>query len=107
MSEISIDQTQIRSLMAGHLRASDEGSEVTLAGWVHRRRDLGGLLFIDLRDRSGLVQVSFGPDWTETTSLESSRVLSHEDVIQVKGIVVVRPQGAKNLDLATGELGII
>ena len=106
MSEISIDQTQIRSLMAGHLRASDEGSEVTLAGWVHRRRDLGGLLFIDLRDRSGLVQVSFGPDWTETTSLESSRVLSHEDVIQVKGIVVVRPQGAKNLDLATGEIEV-
>jgi len=92
--------------MVGRIRASHEGSEVTLAGWVHRRRDLGGLLFVDLRDRSGLVQVSFGPDWTEEASLECARGLGHEDVIQVKGIVVLRPQGAQNPDMGTGEIEV-
>ena len=106
MSETSIERTQIRSRMVGRIRASHEGSEVTLAGWVHRRRDLGGLLFVDLRDRSGLVQVSFGPDWTEEASLECARGLGHEDVIQVKGIVVLRPQGAQNPDMGTGEIEV-
>jgi len=106
MSETSIERTQMRSRMVGRIRASHEGSEVTLAGWVHRRRDLGGLLFVDLRDRSGLVQVSFGPDWTEEASLECARGLGHEDVIQVKGIVVLRPQGAQNPDMGTGEIEV-
>ena len=106
MSETSIERTQMRSRMVGGLRASHEGCEVTLAGWVHRRRDLGGLLFIDLRDRSGLVQVSFGPDWTEKASLECAHGLGHEDVIQVKGDVVLRPQGAHNPDMGTGEIEI-
>jgi aspartyl-tRNA synthetase len=92
--------------MVGRIRASHEGSEVTLAGWVHRRRDLGGLLFVDLRDRSGLVQISFGPDWTEEASLEYARGLGHEDVIQVKGIVVLRPQGAQNPEMGTGEVEV-
>ena len=106
MSETSIERTQLRSRMVGRLRASHAGSEVTLAGWVHRRRDLGGLLFVDLRDRSGLVQVSFGPDWTEEASLEDARGLGQEDVIQIKGIVVPRPQGAQNPDLGTGEVEV-
>ena len=106
MSETSIERTQIRSRMVGRLRASHEGCEVILAGWVHRRRDLGGLLFIDLRDRSGLVQVSFGPDWTEEASLEYARGLGHEDVIQVKGTVVLRPQGAQNPEMGTGEVEV-
>jgi aspartyl-tRNA synthetase len=90
--------------MVGGLRASDDGTAATLAGWVHRRRDLGGLLFVDLRDRSGLVQVSFGPDWTEAESLERAGAIGHEDVILVEGVVAARPDGASNTDMATGDV---
>ena len=104
MSEANIEKTQIRSRMVGGLRASDDGTAATLAGWVHRRRDLGGLLFVDLRDRSGLVQVSFGPDWTEAASLDIAHGIGHEDVILVEGVVAARPQGAGNVELATGDI---
>ena len=90
--------------MVGSLRASDEGASITLAGWVHRRRDLGGLLFVDLRDRSGLLQVSFGPDWTDEESLARSRKLGAEDVIRVTGKVLLRPEEARNPELATGDV---
>ncbi len=90
--------------MVGGLRASDDGAQEILCGWVHRRRDLGGLLFVDLRDRSGLVQISFGPDWTDADSLERASGIGHEDVILVEGVVAVRPEGARNSDLPTGEV---
>jgi aspartyl-tRNA synthetase len=73
---------------------------------VHRRRDLGGLVFVDLRDRSGLVQVSFGPDWTEPAALELAHELGHEDVIRVEGEVTLRPPAARNAELATGEVEV-
>jgi aspartyl-tRNA synthetase len=73
--------TAFRSTMAGTLRGEDAGTRVRLAGWVHRRRDLGGLIFVDLRDRSGRVQLSFGPDWTEASSLERAHGLGTELVI--------------------------
>lgn len=104
MSEHEIERTGLRSRMVGGLRAGDAGAEETLAGWVHRRRDLGGLLFVDLRDRSGLVQVSFGPDWTEAESLELAGRIGHEDVIWVDGVVAERPEGARKSDMATGEV---
>jgi len=104
MSEIEREGTQLRTRMVGGLRASDDGATMSLAGWVHRRRDLGGLLFIDLRDRSGLLQVSFGPDWTEAASLEVARDLGHEDVIRVEGTVAARPEGARNADIPTGDV---
>ena len=85
--ERSAERTRLRDRMVGGLRASDHGSRQRLAGWVHRRRDLGGLVFIDLRDRSGLVQVSFGPAWTEPASLALAHELGHEDVILVEGTV--------------------
>ncbi len=94
--------TTLRSRMVGGLRATDDGAELTLAGWVHRRRDLGGLVFVDLRDRSGLLQVSFGPDWTDADALERAGRLGHEDVIRVEGTVARRPEGAENPDLPTG-----
>ncbi|MEJ2187655.1 MAG: aspartate--tRNA ligase [Gemmatimonadota bacterium] len=62
--------TAYRSTLAGTLRGEDAGTRVRLAGWIHRRRDLGGLIFVDLRDRSGRVQLSFGPDWTDASSME-------------------------------------
>jgi aspartyl-tRNA synthetase len=102
MSEGQIEQTGLRSRMVGGLRAEHEGEALALAGWVHRRRDLGGLLFVDLRDRSGLVQVSFGPDWTEAASMERAHDIGHEDVIRVEGEVAARPEGAHKDDMATG-----
>jgi aspartyl-tRNA synthetase len=90
--------------MVGGLRAEHEGLWIRLAGWVHRRRDLGGLVFVDLRDRSGLVQVSFGPDWTDEESLALAHALGHEDVIGVEGTVVVRPASARNPEMATGDV---
>ena len=102
MSEGQIEQTGLRSRMVGGLRAEHEGEALALAGWVHRRRDLGGLLFVDLRDRSGLVQVSFGPDWTEAACMERAHDIGHEDVIRVEGVVAARPEGAHKDDMATG-----
>ncbi len=102
MSEGQIEQTGLRSRMVGGLRAGNEGEALALAGWVHRRRDLGGLLFVDLRDRSGLIQVSFGPDWTEAASMEHAHDIGHEDVIRVEGVVAARPEGAHKDDMATG-----
>lgn len=102
MTEVEIERTGLRSRMVGGLRAGDAGSRETLAGWVHRRRDLGGLLFVDLRDRSGLVQVSFGPDWTEAESLTLSGSIGHEDVIRVEGTVIERPDGAQKAGMETG-----
>jgi aspartyl-tRNA synthetase len=96
--------TSHRSSMVGTLRADDEGTRVRLAGWVHRRRDLGGLLFVDLRDRSGLAQVSFGPDWTPAEHLALAESLGAEDVIAIEGEVVTRPD--PNPELATGEIEV-
>jgi aspartyl-tRNA synthetase len=98
--------TAYRTTAAGALRASDADETVRLAGWVHRRRDLGGVLFIDLRDRSGLVQLSLGPDWTEASSLERAQKLGTESVIAVEGVVVRRPAGQENEELDTGEVEV-
>jgi aspartyl-tRNA synthetase len=94
--------TAYRSTVPGALRPDAAGGQVRLAGWVNRRRDLGGLIFIDLRDRSGLVQLSFGPDWTPADVLERARRLGAEWVIAVDGKVADRPAGNVNTELATG-----
>ncbi|MCY4648096.1 MAG: aspartate--tRNA ligase [Gammaproteobacteria bacterium] len=102
MTDPKLERTFWRSRMAGSLREQDAGRTHHLAGWVHRRRDLGGMVFIDLRDRSGIVQVSFGPDWTEPESFAAAGKLGAEDVIAVRGEVVRRPPEARNPDMATG-----
>jgi aspartyl-tRNA synthetase len=89
----------------GDLRLSDEGQLVTLAGWVNRRRDHGGVTFIDLRDRSGFVQVVFNPDNSPQAHQEAVP-LRIEWVIQVQGVVRKRPAGMENLSLPTGEIEI-
>ncbi|HYH79321.1 MAG TPA: aspartate--tRNA ligase [Longimicrobium sp.] len=99
-------QTAYRTSMAGTLRAGDAGNPVTLAGWVHRRRDLGSLVFVDLRDREGLVQVSFDPAWTPPEALDEARRLGPEDVIQVQGTVFPRIAGQHNADLPTGDVEV-
>ena len=102
MAASEIESTSLRSRMVGSVGASEVGQTLNVAGWVHRRRDLGGLLFIDLRDRSGLLQVSFGPDWTDADSLALAHELGHEDVIAVEGNIELRPEGARNEDMETG-----
>ncbi|MDY7042003.1 MAG: aspartate--tRNA ligase [Chloroflexota bacterium] len=89
----------------GILRAGHAGQTVTLAGWAHRRRDHGGLIFIDLRDRSGIVQVVCNP----ATSAEAHQVASqcrNEYVLQVRGTIHRRPDGLINPDLPTGEIEV-
>ena len=106
MNQIDIERTALRSRMLGGIRSGDEGAELELAGWVHRRRDLGGLIFLDLRDRSGLVQVSLGPDWTDAASLDLAHQLGAEDVVAVVGSVVVRPTENRNTEIPTGEIEV-
>jgi aspartyl-tRNA synthetase len=103
-NDIARSQTAFRSRMMGGITAEEEGEHLLLSGWVHRRRNLGGLLFIDLRDRTGVLQVSVGPDWTDEASLERAGKIGAEDVVQVEGEVVLRPPDARNPEMATGEV---
>ncbi len=98
--------TRYRDRGCGQVDPESVGAELALAGWVHRRRDLGGLRFVDLRDRSGLVQLSFGPDWTEEEALARAAELRPEDVIRVEGEVARRPPEAVNPELPTGEVEV-
>lgn len=94
-----------RTDLCGKISKKDLGREVTLSGWVHRRRDHGGLTFIDLRDREGLVQVVFNPQISEAVH-QAAHGLRSEYVIQVTGEVAVRPEGTENAELPTGEIEI-
>jgi aspartyl-tRNA synthetase len=90
----------------GELRENHAGQKVTLAGWVHRRRDHGGKVFIDLRDREGIVQVVFNPQISQE-AYEVAGSLRSEYVIQVTGEVASRPKGTENRKLATGDIEVI
>ncbi|WP_409159561.1 aspartate--tRNA ligase [Pectobacterium sp. B2J-2] len=94
----------MRTNYCGQLNSSHVGQEVTLCGWVNRRRDLGGLIFIDMRDREGLVQVFFDPDRQDAFKLASE--LRNEFCIQLTGVVRARPESQINKDMATGDVEI-
>lgn len=94
----------MRTNYCGQLNLSHEGQEVTLCGWVHRRRDLGGLIFIDLRDREGVVQVFFDPDHKE--AFQQASELRNEFCVQITGTVRARPDSQKNKDMSTGEVEV-
>jgi aspartyl-tRNA synthetase len=79
---------------------------VRLGGWVHRSRDLGGIVFIDLRDRDGVVQVAAGPSWSPAEIVERAGTLGAECVVVVEGDVVARPPAARNVDMATGDVEV-
>ncbi|MEJ1363897.1 MAG: aspartate--tRNA ligase [Candidatus Sedimenticola sp. (ex Thyasira tokunagai)] len=95
----------MRTHYCGHLNASHIDQEVEITGWVHRRRDHGGVIFIDLRDREGLVQVVYDPDRAEIFAIAEQ--VRNEFVLRVKGRVRGRPDGSVNSDLPTGEIEIL
>ncbi|MDO6469434.1 aspartate--tRNA ligase [Neptunomonas phycophila] len=95
----------MRSHYCGDLRKEHIGEEITLSGWVHRRRDHGGVIFLDVRDRQGIAQVVFDPDREESFALADS--VRNEYVIEVKGLVRNRPEGTTNSDMLTGEIEVL
>ena len=100
-------ETGMRSHRCGALRAGDTGVTVRLGGWVHRTRDLGGLVFLDLRDRDGIVQVSFDPARCDAATIAAAAQLTPETVVLVEGLVVARPVEGRNPELATGEVEVV
>src|SRR5438477_3543879 len=95
-----------RTHNCGELRKSDIGSRAALAGWVHVRRDLGGVVFVDLRDREGLTQVVFRPEENAALAKQAHQ-LGYEDVIQVEGKVAPRAPGMANPRMPTGDIVIV
>ena len=94
----------IKRVSCGALTAADVGARAELDGWVHRRRDHGGLIFIDVRDRSGLTQVTFDPSMGEVFA--RAETLRSEDVVRMRGVVRRRPAGTENPKLPTGEVEV-
>ena len=95
----------MRSHYCGLINESHLDQEIELAGWVHRRRDHGGVIFIDLRDREGLVQVVFDPDRQE--AFQNAEAVRSEYVLKVRGKVRRRPAGTENADLPTGQVEVL
>jgi aspartyl-tRNA synthetase len=95
----------MRSHYCGDLRKEQIGEEITLMGWVHRRRDHGGVIFLDVRDRQGIAQVVFDPEREESFAIANS--VRSEYVIEIKGLVRHRPDGTVNSDMPTGEIEVL
>ena len=95
--------TMYRSHTCGELRAAHIGQTVTLAGWVQRSRELGGMTFLDLRDRYGITQVAFNEEW-DADLLKEARKLGREWVVQIEGEVIERH--SKNANMPTGDVEI-
>ena len=98
--------TALRTHLCGSLRAEHAGQTVRLGGWVHRSRDLGGLVFIDLRDRAGLLQVSFAPDHSPASVIAAASAVGVESVVLVEGLVVLRPAEMRNADMPSGDVEV-
>ena len=106
VSTVRTSATTMRTAGAGMVDLSMAGEEVRIAGWVHRRRNLGGLVFLDVRDRSGVLQASAGPGWSSEAAMGAVRGLGVEDVVAVRGVVTPRPEEARNPDMATGDVEV-
>src|SRR6478672_1050961 len=96
----------LKTHTCGELTRQQIGQHVTLAGWLHRRRDHGGLIFIDLRDRFGLTQVTIGAE-ADTAVHEAATQARSEYVLQVSGVVQARPEGFENPNLSNGAIEVI
>jgi len=106
LSDQSVLATSLRTDTCGLLRSPDVGRTVRLGGWVHRSRDLGGLVFIDLRDRTGLVQLAFGPAWSDAETLRIAAAVGVESVVLCEGEVVARELDRQNPDMLTGSIEV-
>ncbi|MFV2057117.1 MAG: aspartate--tRNA ligase [Thiohalomonadales bacterium] len=95
----------MRSHFCGDLREDHIGQEITLMGWMHRRRDHGGVIFLDMRDRAGIAQVVYDPDIVE--AFKVAEQVRNEFVLRIRGIVRVRPEGTENPDMPTGKIEIL
>lgn len=95
----------MRSHKCGELNTQHLGQTVALCGWVHRRRDHGGVIFIDLRDRAGLVQVVFDPDAADSFAIAES--VRSEYVLRIEGVVRARPEGTQNANMFTGQIEVL
>ncbi|PTF61542.1 aspartate--tRNA ligase, partial [Staphylococcus chromogenes] len=94
-----------RTTYCGLITESYLGQEVTLKGWVHNRRDLGGLIFVDVRDREGVVQVVFNPDFSKEALAIAERIRS-EYVVEIKGTVTKRDEETINPKIKTGQVEV-
>jgi aspartyl-tRNA synthetase len=101
-----LSATALRTHRAGALTRAEVGQQVRLGGWVHRRRDLGGLVFIDLRDRAGLVQLSCNPAWTPAPVMERAAGVGSESVVLVTGTVELRPEPSRDPHLGSREVEV-
>jgi aspartyl-tRNA synthetase len=101
-----VTRTTWRTHRCGALRKEHIGQRVRLGGWVHRRRDLGGIVFLDLRDRDGIVQVALGPAWAAPALVSRAQAVGPETVVLVAGEVVARPPAMRNAELATGDVEV-
>jgi aspartyl-tRNA synthetase len=99
-----VTHPEFARISCGDLSANDVDRDVELSGWVHRRRDHGGLIFIDLRDRDGITQITFDP--ADAATFKLAETLRNEFVIRVAGRVRVRPEGTQNVKLATGTVEV-
>ena len=95
----------MRTHYCGELSRSQIGQQVSVCGWVNRRRDHGGVIFVDLRDKKGMLQVVFDPD--DAAMFSEAESLRNEYVIQVEGLLRVRPEGTDNPEMATGEVELL
>ena len=102
----SSSATSLRTHLAGSLRGADAGTRVRLGGWVHRSRNLGGIVFIDLRDRAGIVQISFGTDWSSAECIASAAAVGVESVVIVEGTVAARSSDTRNAEMESGEVEV-
>jgi aspartyl-tRNA synthetase len=104
---MNVQATGLRTHMCGALRAGDAGTRVKLGGWVHRTRNLGGLVFVDLRDRTGMVQVSFDPNRSPAEAIAAASGFGNESVVLIEGEVARRPETMRNPEMETGDVEVI
>ncbi len=103
---MSVEATSLRTHRCGSLTRTDAGRQVRLGGWVHRKRDLGGILFIDLRDRAGLVQLALDPRWTPAEAVAAAQSAGPETVVQVEGEVAIRLEQGRDETMASRDVEV-